>query len=259
MSRGAAARRITGMYAVILAGGGGTRLWPLSRPDRPKPFLPLLGERTLLRATFDRVRPLLDGPGDVVVVVDRRHVELVREELPEVPPGNVLAEPTGRNTAAAIALAAVAFERPADEAMAVLPADHLVLDEDGFRAPPGAGGRGRRCAGSPAGDPRDRPDRPRDGLRLHRRGRRPARAGRPRGSPLRREAARRRGRGAPGRSGPGRLERGDLRLAPRHDPGGPRGIGTRHPRGDPGGGGRRTGRRSTRRMRRCGRRRSTTP
>ncbi len=121
------------MYAVILAGGGGTRLWPLSRPDRPKPFLPLLGERTLLRATFDRVRPLLDGPGDVVVVVDRRHVELVREELPEVPPGNVLAEPTGRNTAAAIALAAVALDRPADEVMAVLPADHLVLDEDGFR------------------------------------------------------------------------------------------------------------------------------
>jgi mannose-1-phosphate guanylyltransferase len=122
------------MYAVILAGGGGTRLWPLSRPDRPKPFLPLLGERTLLRATFDRVRPLLDGPGDVVVVVDRRHLELVREELPEVPPANVLAEPTGRNTGPAIALAAVAVERPDDDVMVVLPADHLVLDEGTFRA-----------------------------------------------------------------------------------------------------------------------------
>jgi len=122
------------MYAVILAGGGGTRLWPLSRPDRPKPFLPLLGERSLLRVTFDRVRPLLEGPGDVVVVVDRRHVELVREELPEVPPGNVLAEPAGRNTAAAIALAAVAVERADDEVMAVLPADHLIVDEEGFRA-----------------------------------------------------------------------------------------------------------------------------
>jgi mannose-1-phosphate guanylyltransferase/mannose-6-phosphate isomerase len=122
------------MYAVILAGGGGTRLWPLSRPDRPKPFLPLLGERTLLRATFDRVRPLLDEPGDVIVVVDRRHAELARRELPEVPPGNVLAEPTGRNTAAAIALAAVALDRADGEVMAVLPADHLVLDEDGFRA-----------------------------------------------------------------------------------------------------------------------------
>ena len=101
------------MYAVILAGGGGTRLWPLSRPDRPKPFLPLLGERSLLRATFDRVLPALAGPEDVAVVVDRRHVELVRAELPEIPARNVLAEPVGRNTAAAVALAAVALERAA--------------------------------------------------------------------------------------------------------------------------------------------------
>jgi mannose-1-phosphate guanylyltransferase/mannose-6-phosphate isomerase len=122
------------MYAVILAGGGGTRLWPLSRPDRPKPFLPLLGERSLLRATFERVLPALSGPEDVTVVVDRRHVELVRAELPEIPERNVLAEPTGRNTAAAVALAAVALERAGDEVMVVLPADHLVVDEEGFRS-----------------------------------------------------------------------------------------------------------------------------
>jgi mannose-1-phosphate guanylyltransferase/mannose-6-phosphate isomerase len=121
------------MYAVILAGGGGTRLWPLSRPDRPKPFLPLLGERTLLRATYERVLPALAGPEDVAVVVDRRHVGLVREELPELPATNILAEPVGRNTAAAIAFAAVALARDAAEVMAVLPADHLVADEDGFR------------------------------------------------------------------------------------------------------------------------------
>lgn len=121
------------MYAVILAGGGGTRLWPLSRPDRPKPFLPLLGDRTLLRATFERILPAVAGPADVAVVVDRRHVELVREQLPELPPGNVLAEPVGRNTAAAIALAAVALDRAPDAVMAVLPADHLVADEPGFR------------------------------------------------------------------------------------------------------------------------------
>ncbi len=122
------------MYAVILAGGGGTRLWPLSRPERPKPFLPLLGERSLLRATFERVLPALSGPEDVTVVVDRRHVELVRTELPEVPGHNVLAEPAGRNTAAAVAFAAVALERAGDEVMVVLPADHLVVDEDGFRS-----------------------------------------------------------------------------------------------------------------------------
>jgi mannose-1-phosphate guanylyltransferase/mannose-6-phosphate isomerase len=126
------------MYAVILAGGGGTRLWPLSRPDRPKPFLPLLGEQSLLRATFERVVPALAGPEDVAVVVDRRHVGLVRAELPEVPVGNVLAEPVGRNTAAAVALAALALQRPGNEVMVVLPADHLVADEVGFRTLLGA-------------------------------------------------------------------------------------------------------------------------
>jgi len=122
------------MYAVILAGGGGTRLWPLSRPDRPKPFLPLLDRRTLLRATFERVLPLLGGPGDVAVVADRRHAELVRAELPELPPANLLAEPVGRNTAAAVAFAALALERDPGEIMVVLPADHLVADEPAFRA-----------------------------------------------------------------------------------------------------------------------------
>jgi len=122
------------MYAVILAGGGGTRLWPLSRPTLPKPFLPLVGQRTLLRATFERVLPVLAGPADVAVVVDRRQVARVREELPEVPVANVLGEPASRNTAAAIALAALALERDAQEVMAVLPADHLVIDQAGFRA-----------------------------------------------------------------------------------------------------------------------------
>lgn len=122
------------MYAVILAGGGGTRLWPLSRPDRPKPFLPLLGERTLLRATYDRLVPGLLRRDDVVVVTDRRHTALVLEELPELDRSQVLGEPSGRNTAAAIAYAAAAIERPPDEVMLVLPADHLVQDEPAFRA-----------------------------------------------------------------------------------------------------------------------------
>ncbi len=122
------------MYAVILAGGGGTRLWPLSRPDKPKPFLRLLGERTLLRATYDRLVPGLLQPADVMVVTDRRYTTLVLEELPELDRRQVLGEPAGRNTTAAIAYAAAAIERPPDDVMVVLPADHLVHDEEGFRA-----------------------------------------------------------------------------------------------------------------------------
>ncbi len=118
------------MYAVILAGGGGTRLWPLSRPDRPKPFLPLLGEQSLIQRTLARLEGLM-VPSDVFVVADRRYSDLIFEQLPGV---SVIEEPAGRNTAAAVALATVAIERPADEVMAILPADHLIRDEATFRS-----------------------------------------------------------------------------------------------------------------------------
>jgi mannose-1-phosphate guanylyltransferase len=121
------------MYAVIMAGGGGTRLWPLSRARRPKPFLPLLeGGRCLLEATVSRLSPLIDAP-DIYVVSDARHAALVRELLPAVPAANIIGEPMGRNTAAAVALMAHAVERSQDEVMVVLPADQAILDEEGFR------------------------------------------------------------------------------------------------------------------------------
>jgi len=108
------------MYAVIMAGGGGTRLHPLSRPEFPKPFLPLLGVRSLLQATSSR----LDGVVDhVTVVTDRRYERLVRDQLPDA---TVLTEPMGRNTAAAIALATAAIDRADDEVMLVLPADAYI-------------------------------------------------------------------------------------------------------------------------------------
>jgi mannose-1-phosphate guanylyltransferase len=133
------------MYVVILAGGGGTRLWPLSTPDRPKPFLPLLADGTSL---FQRTIRRLDGPElgsfkaarDLYVIVDGRFKELAQEQAraaaPGLPGAHVLAEPTGRNTAAAIALGTAAIERDEDEVMAVLPADHLIpADREGmFRA-----------------------------------------------------------------------------------------------------------------------------
>jgi mannose-1-phosphate guanylyltransferase len=122
------------MYAVILAGGGGTRLWPLSRARRPKPFLPLLeGGRCLLEATVSRLAPLLE-PADIFIVTDAAYADLVREALPSLPPANILAEPMGRNTAAAVALAAHAIDRPGDEVMLSLHADQAIRDEAGFRA-----------------------------------------------------------------------------------------------------------------------------
>jgi mannose-1-phosphate guanylyltransferase len=117
------------VYAVILAGGGGTRLWPLSRPETPKPFLPLLGDESLLQLTVDRLvgHPELKlSRDDITVVTDRRYAGLVRNQLTGV---HVLAEPVGRNTAAAIALATLAIDRPADDVMAVLPADHVFNHE----------------------------------------------------------------------------------------------------------------------------------
>lgn len=120
------------MYAVILAGGGGTRLWPLSDPRHPKPFLPLFADGSLLQRTVARLTggpELALGLDDIHVVTDQRHEALVRDQTDV----GVLSEPVGRNTAAAIALAVVSLERDPDEIMVVLPADHLVANEGGFR------------------------------------------------------------------------------------------------------------------------------
>ncbi len=124
------------MYAVIMAGGGGTRLWPLSRPETPKPFLPLLGERSLLQRTVDRIvgHPELGlQADDVAIVTEHRYGPIVRAQLPGV---RVIAEPMGRNTAAAIALATLKFDRDPAEVMLVLPADaHIDPERDGvYRA-----------------------------------------------------------------------------------------------------------------------------
>jgi mannose-1-phosphate guanylyltransferase len=110
------------MYAVIMAGGGGTRLHPLSRPERPKPFLRLLpsGE-TLLQATARRL-----PTRDITVVTERRYERFVRDQLPDA---HVLLEPMGRNTAAAIAFATIGVDRPDDEVMLVVPADAYIARE----------------------------------------------------------------------------------------------------------------------------------
>jgi mannose-1-phosphate guanylyltransferase len=116
------------MYALILAGGGGTRLWPLSRPDRPKPFLPLLGEESLFQRTVRRVEPVV-GRDNIYCVTDQRYGHLVRAQAPHV---QLIVEPSGKNTAPAIALATSVIDRDDDEVMVVLPADHWIEHEDAF-------------------------------------------------------------------------------------------------------------------------------
>lgn len=110
-------------HAVILAGGSGERFWPLSRPERPKQFLPLGGERSLLRATFERVRGVVP-PERIWVVTLARHAARVRRELPEIAPARILREPEARNTAPALYYSALIVGRNDPRAaLLVVPAD----------------------------------------------------------------------------------------------------------------------------------------
>ena len=119
-------------YAVVLAGGGGTRLWPLSSPHRPKPFLPLLHGRSPLAVTLERLAPLVPID-DTYIVVAANQVQLVRECAPQIAADHILAEPVSRNTGAAVTLAVTAINRADDAVMLVIPADHAVRDDGAWR------------------------------------------------------------------------------------------------------------------------------
>ena len=120
------------MYALVLAGGQGTRLWPCSRQSRPKQLLNLLGERTLLQQTVDRIKPLV-SPERTVVVTNAAYSTQVREQLPEIPADNIISEPEGRNTAPAVALGTMLISQRDPEATVVtLSADHFIQGERGF-------------------------------------------------------------------------------------------------------------------------------
>lgn len=121
------------MHALILAGGSGTRFWPLSRRSFPKQFLALDGERSLLQVTVDRQQPLIE-PGNVWVSTTGALADEVRRQLPEVPAEQILAEPMGRNTAPAIGWALRSMPPEVRSGpVAVLPADHRVEDAAAFR------------------------------------------------------------------------------------------------------------------------------
>ncbi|HEX9444599.1 MAG TPA: sugar phosphate nucleotidyltransferase [Candidatus Binatia bacterium] len=120
------------IYAVIMAGGKGTRFWPLSRPERPKQLLKLLSPKSLIRETVERAAPLFGRRNVLVVTVDE-HQRAMRAELPMLPKANFLIEPQGKNTAPCIGLAAVELAaRDPGAVMVVLPADHWVSDPRRF-------------------------------------------------------------------------------------------------------------------------------
>ncbi len=117
-------------YAVIMAGGTGKRLWPLSREKRPKQVLKLLDGQTLLGRCFERLAPIFDAR-NIIILTNAGYADIVREELPNVPFNNVIAEPIVRDTAGAIGLAATILNKFDSEAqMAVVTADQLIEPPD---------------------------------------------------------------------------------------------------------------------------------
>ncbi|HTZ40660.1 MAG TPA: mannose-1-phosphate guanylyltransferase, partial [Syntrophales bacterium] len=121
------------LVAVIMAGGMGTRFWPLSTKQKPKQFTALFGQRSLLQMSVDRLLGLIP-PERILILTNAAHVALVREQLPELPAGNVIGEPVRRDTAAAVALAAVLVQkRFGDRVILTLTADHLIEPTELFQ------------------------------------------------------------------------------------------------------------------------------
>jgi mannose-1-phosphate guanylyltransferase len=119
-------------YAVIMAGGGGTRLWPISRKERPKQLLPLLGEETLFQSTVQRLANLFPPERILIVTVEEQAREM-RLQTPEIPEENYLIETAPRGTASVVGLAAAVLQkRDPEAAMAILPSDHFIRNRDLF-------------------------------------------------------------------------------------------------------------------------------
>ncbi|MFW2502051.1 mannose-1-phosphate guanylyltransferase [Clostridium diolis] len=121
------------LCALIMAGGKGTRFWPLSTEEKPKQFLNLIGKDTMIQMTVNRIKPIIPIER-IFVCTGEKYVNLVKEQLPELPAKNIIIEPDGRNTTPCIALSAFVIRRYYKDAnMIVLPSDHLIKDEDKFR------------------------------------------------------------------------------------------------------------------------------
>ena len=120
-------------YVIIMAGGRGERFWPVSREKPPKQLVTLLGRRSFLQQAVDRVLPLAPLK-NILIITNAIQAPEVRRQLPKLPKENVIAEPVGRDTCAAVTLgAAVAGQRSTNAVMAVLPADHVIPEEKQFQ------------------------------------------------------------------------------------------------------------------------------
>ena len=120
-------------YALIMAGGIGSRFWPTSRKHKPKQFLNLIGKNTLIQQTVDRISPVIPLER-IFVSTNADYTDLVREQLPDIPENNIIGEPIGRNTAPCIAfISRLIYQKEPDATLVVLPADHYINDVDHYR------------------------------------------------------------------------------------------------------------------------------
>lgn len=121
------------MYAVIMAGGRGTRFWPKSREKTPKHLLNISGKKTIIQETIERIRPLIPVK-NILVVTGAGHSDELMQQLPDLPEKNIIIEPIGRNTAPCIGLAAMHIKKiNPGSVMIVLPSDHYIAKEESFR------------------------------------------------------------------------------------------------------------------------------
>lgn len=121
-------------HGVIMAGGAGIRLWPLSRKSRPKQILRLFNGTSLLRQSYERIAAILK-PEQIHVITNQMHLSMVAKELPELPESNLIGEPVGRDTAAAVGLsAAVIAAKDPEAVIGIFTADHIITPMDRFSA-----------------------------------------------------------------------------------------------------------------------------
>ncbi|MGE5458535.1 MAG: sugar phosphate nucleotidyltransferase, partial [Methanococcaceae archaeon] len=121
------------LYAVIMAGGVGARFWPRSKEKKPKQLLKIFGDYSLIQETVNRLDGLVEKQ-NIFVITNKIQKAEIKNQLPELPPENIIDEPFGKNTAAAIGLSSIMIARKDKEAVILtLPADHIIQEKEAFQ------------------------------------------------------------------------------------------------------------------------------